>query len=96
MVVMQEFSHTQVKATRNLPLLKKHTGLVLGKAGHGRAWQGMAGIARSFPFTSASIRTCSRPFLLSVFSRRMERRDYGKGVLSTSLCIKANEQRLAM
>jgi hypothetical protein len=39
MVVMQEFSHTQVKATRNLPLLKKHTGLVLGMAGHGRAWQ---------------------------------------------------------
>jgi hypothetical protein len=41
-----------VKATRNLPLLKKHTGLVLGKAGHGRAWHGRH--SEEFCFTFAS------------------------------------------
>jgi hypothetical protein len=44
MVVMQEFfSHTG-ESDEESSSLKKHTGLVLGKAGHG-----MAGIARSFP-----------------------------------------------
>jgi hypothetical protein len=57
-----EISHTQVKATRGLPLLKRHTGP--GRATQGKAWRG---IARSFHFSHLRFSLSIHGLCLSLF-----------------------------